>query len=62
MGGIVVRPRMKEGKAEERDRLCMTVGFDHDIVGGAPAARFLHRLRRLIEMDSDERKVKQWAS
>jgi pyruvate/2-oxoglutarate dehydrogenase complex dihydrolipoamide acyltransferase (E2) component len=52
VGGIVARPVVKDGKVEERDHLCMTVSFDHDIVDGAPAARFLHRLRRLIEKPS----------
>lgn len=52
VGGIVTRPLVKDGKVEERDHLCMTVSFDHDIVDGAPAARFLHRLRRLMENPS----------
>ena len=52
VGGIVARPLVKDGTVEERDHLCMTVSFDHDIVDGAPAARFLHRLRRLIEKPS----------
>lgn len=52
VGGIVARPRLRDGKIEERDYLCMTVSFDHDIVDGAPAVRFLHRLRRLIEKPS----------
>jgi pyruvate/2-oxoglutarate dehydrogenase complex dihydrolipoamide acyltransferase (E2) component len=27
----------------------MTVSFDHDIIDGAPAARFTQRLRELVE-------------
>ncbi len=30
-------------------RLCLTVCFDHDIIDGAPAARFVTRLKELIE-------------
>ena len=29
--------------------LCLTVTFDHDIIDGAPAARFVRRLVELIE-------------
>jgi pyruvate/2-oxoglutarate dehydrogenase complex dihydrolipoamide acyltransferase (E2) component len=29
--------------------LNLTVTFDHDIVDGAPAARFVHRLVELVE-------------
>lgn len=49
IGGIVRRVSMVQGKPEERDHVCLTASFDHDIVDGAPAARYLHRLRRQIE-------------
>lgn len=52
VGGIVPRPGVVDGKIEERDHLCITVSFDHDVVDGAPAARFVHRLRRLMEKPS----------
>jgi 2-oxoacid dehydrogenases acyltransferase (catalytic domain) len=32
-----------------RDYLSMTISFDHDIIDGAPAARFTQRLKELIE-------------
>jgi pyruvate/2-oxoglutarate dehydrogenase complex dihydrolipoamide acyltransferase (E2) component len=32
-----------------RERLHLTLMFDHDVVDGAPAARFAARLRRIIE-------------
>ncbi len=48
IGGIVPRPRAVEGRIEERDHLCLTISFDHDIVDGAPAARYIERLRRLL--------------
>jgi len=32
-----------------REYLCMTLSFDHAIIDGAPAARFIERLKDLIE-------------
>ncbi|MFQ3662881.1 MAG: 2-oxo acid dehydrogenase subunit E2 [Chloroflexaceae bacterium] len=29
--------------------LCVTISFDHDVVDGAPAARFIHRFKELVE-------------
>jgi pyruvate/2-oxoglutarate dehydrogenase complex dihydrolipoamide acyltransferase (E2) component len=53
IGGIVKRVGMVDGRLEERDHVCLTASFDHDIVDGAPAARYLHRLRRQIERAAD---------
>ena len=36
----------------ERDRMFLSLTFDHRIVDGAPAARFLQTLGRLIENPS----------
>ena len=33
-----------------REFLDLTVSVDHDVVDGAPAARFIRRLREAIEM------------
>lgn len=49
IGGIVKRPVEKEGMIENREHLCLTVSFDHDIVDGAPAARFIRELTGLIQ-------------
>lgn len=49
IGGVVKRVVLDHGSVVEREFLCMTVSFDHDIVDGAPAARFIHRLKRMIE-------------
>ena len=35
-------------RVEPRDMLDLTVAFDHDVVDGAPAARFVKRLVELI--------------
>jgi len=34
---------------EPREFLAVTASFDHDIVDGAPAARFARRLREIVE-------------
>lgn len=49
VGGIVERPRLSDGRLEAREHLCLTVTFNHDIVDGAPAARFLKRLAELMK-------------
>ena len=36
---------------EEKEFLCLTVSVDHDIVDGAPAARFIRQFMRLIETE-----------
>jgi pyruvate/2-oxoglutarate dehydrogenase complex dihydrolipoamide acyltransferase (E2) component len=42
VGGIVKRPVDRDGTVTSREHLCLTVSFDHDIVDGAPAARFMN--------------------
>jgi len=49
IGGIVPRPTVSEARIENREHLCLTVSFDHDIVDGAPAARFIQRFKELVE-------------
>jgi pyruvate/2-oxoglutarate dehydrogenase complex dihydrolipoamide acyltransferase (E2) component len=48
VGGIFSRPLASSKGLEEREHLCITVTFDHVIIDGAPAARFLQRLSSLI--------------
>ena len=38
-----------EGEFVSREHLCITVSFDHDIVDGAPAARFINDLVKTIK-------------
>ena len=38
-----------EGKLVAREHLCLTVSFDHDIIDGAPAARFINQLIETIK-------------
>lgn len=49
LGGIAEKPGVVGGRLEIREVLSVTLTFDHDIVDGAPAARFAQRLKDLIE-------------
>jgi 2-oxoacid dehydrogenases acyltransferase (catalytic domain) len=49
VGGIAWRPAVVAGRIEPREILSLTVSFDHDIVDGAPATRFVRRLVEMIE-------------
>ncbi len=49
LGGITTKPGIVDGQIAIREYLCLTVCFDHDIIDGAPAARFVTRLKELIE-------------
>jgi len=49
VGSISWKPAVVDGRIEPREILNLTVQFDHDVVDGAPAARFVRRLVELIE-------------
>jgi len=49
VGGIVERPVLVDGRIEAHEFLSLTLSFDHDIIDGAPAARFAQEFRTLIE-------------
>jgi pyruvate/2-oxoglutarate dehydrogenase complex dihydrolipoamide acyltransferase (E2) component len=49
LGGIAKKSGVVRGSIAVRDYLSMTVLFDHNVVDGAPVARFLSRLKELIE-------------
>jgi len=49
VGSIAWKPAVVEGRIEPREILHLTVVFDHDVIDGAPAARFTRRLVELIE-------------
>lgn len=48
VGGIVQRPCITGGQLESHEYLCLTITFNHDIVDGAPAARFVKRFSELL--------------
>lgn len=49
LGGIATKPGIIDGRIEPREFLSVTLSFDHDVVDGAPAARFANCLRELVE-------------
>jgi pyruvate/2-oxoglutarate dehydrogenase complex dihydrolipoamide acyltransferase (E2) component len=49
VGGIESKPVLQNGEIQDREHLCLTVTFDHDIVDGAPAARFVQRFVTLVQ-------------
>lgn len=57
IGNIVPKPGVVNGNIVIREYLKMTVLVDHDVMDGAPAARFLSRLDELLagayELDQD---------
>jgi pyruvate/2-oxoglutarate dehydrogenase complex dihydrolipoamide acyltransferase (E2) component len=53
LGSITKKPRVFKGKVLIREILHVTILMDHDIVDGAPGARFTERLRQLVEKGLD---------
>src|SRR3990172_8282244 len=49
LGGIGEKPGVGDHRVEVRKYMSVTVSFDHDVIDGAPAARFMQRLKELIE-------------
>lgn len=49
LGGIAERPAVVDQRVVVREHLSVTVSFDHDIIDGAPAARFTQRLKEWVE-------------
>jgi len=58
VGSIAWKPAVVEGRIESREILNLTVVFDHNVIDGAPAARFTRRLVELMEsgygLDADQ--------
>jgi pyruvate/2-oxoglutarate dehydrogenase complex dihydrolipoamide acyltransferase (E2) component len=49
LGGITEKPGIVDGHIAIREYLSLTLSFNHDLIDGAPAARFTQRLKDLIE-------------
>jgi pyruvate/2-oxoglutarate dehydrogenase complex dihydrolipoamide acyltransferase (E2) component len=49
VGGISQQPRVIDEHVEVRDVLNLTLAIDHDVIDGAPAARFAAELRAALE-------------
>ena len=49
VGRIVPRPAAVEGEVVLREHVTLSLSFDHRIADGGPAARFLQRIKQLVE-------------
>jgi pyruvate dehydrogenase E2 component (dihydrolipoamide acetyltransferase) len=49
VGRIVNKPVGHEGQVVLRDMMTLSLSFDHRLIDGAPAARFLQRVKQLVE-------------
>jgi pyruvate dehydrogenase E2 component (dihydrolipoamide acetyltransferase) len=49
VGRIVNKPVGLDGQIVLRDMMALSLSFDHRLLDGAPAARFLQRVKHLIE-------------
>lgn len=49
LGGIGEKPGVVDHRIEVRKYMSVTISFDHNLVDGAPAARFIDQLKKLIE-------------
>ncbi|HIQ06723.1 MAG TPA: biotin/lipoyl-binding protein, partial [Anaerolineae bacterium] len=49
IGRIVEKPVIREGEVQIRQMMVLSLSFDHRLVDGAPAARFLQTVKRLVE-------------
>jgi len=49
IGGITIKPGVINSEIKIREYLSLTVSLNHDLVDGAPAARFINRLKQNME-------------
>lgn len=49
VGGVAERPAVVNGDIVARTVLDLSLAFDHDVVDGAPAARFVAKLKAILE-------------
>ncbi len=49
LGSIARKPGVVGDRIEIREYLCTTLLFDHDVIDGAPVARFVQHLKALLE-------------
>jgi len=48
VGSIAKRATFVDGAVQEREHLCLTLTFDHEVVDGAPAARLTSRFAEIL--------------
>lgn len=49
VGAVEPRPVVRDGTVQVRQMLTLTLSFDHRVMDGAPAARFMQQVRSLLE-------------
>ena len=49
LGGLAEKPGVVHHKIAVREYQSVTITFDHDVIDGAPAARFMQHLKKLVE-------------
>jgi chloramphenicol O-acetyltransferase len=54
IGSLVKKPGVIGQEIKIREYLSMTISINHDLVDGAPAARFVNRLKQRIEGNCDD--------
>ncbi|MEO8611051.1 MAG: 2-oxo acid dehydrogenase subunit E2 [Chloroflexota bacterium] len=57
VGSIAKRSTLVDGSLQEREHLCITFSFDHDIIDGAPAARFTRRFAEILSSGDELRNL-----
>lgn len=55
VGSIAIRPAIVDEALHEREHLCITLSFDHDLIDGAPAARFASRFSEIMSSGDEIR-------
>jgi pyruvate dehydrogenase E2 component (dihydrolipoamide acetyltransferase) len=54
VGAVIKKPVVIDDQIEIRPMMALTLAFDHRLVDGAPAARFLQRIKHRIEEGPEE--------
>lgn len=49
LGGVGEKPGVVNHRIEPRMMMSATISFDHDVIDGAPMARFIQNLKKLVE-------------
>lgn len=57
IGSIIKRVIKNKDQYEMHEHLCLTASFDHDIIDGAPAARFMNELISEIKSGNEIKRI-----
>jgi pyruvate dehydrogenase E2 component (dihydrolipoamide acetyltransferase) len=53
VGRITPKPVVRDGQIVVRNILTLSLAFDHRLVDGAPAAKFLQYIKELVEIPNE---------